>query len=340
MDALSRKIESFTKSLNKYEGSIASFLTGRNLTAKEFILSVINSVKKTPALLDCESKSLFGAILLCAEFGLLPNTPDQHVFIRPKGIEVDWTLGYKGIVEIAYRSPRIKFFTGIPVYQNEFYREYDNGTMRHIKYTGLDMNILELCSLRTQYLKDIGASEEDTAKDIKKYKARLRKEGKGALALVYATCTLEGSETPLWRSVTKDVLDEADKLAKASGRTDFADLHNTLQTKIAVKLLSKYIPKEDNSLLAKAIAIDDSILSGKTPVIEEGGKVEIVNPEKLKRGVDKIAERLLLLLKDCVTMEDVKKLKEEAQIKAPHILEAQLDLFAQKEEELKSVTTN
>ncbi len=86
-------ISGFTNTLAKYEKSIKHLLQDKyGISAEEFFVTCVNAVKKNPKLLNCHPSSLFGSILLCAECGLKPNTPDQHVFIIPYVLN-DYTVG-------------------------------------------------------------------------------------------------------------------------------------------------------------------------------------------------------------------------------------------------------
>jgi len=61
-------INGFSSVLKNYEKSIAQLLqTKYGISVEEFYVTCVNAVKKNPRLLQCDPKSLFGAILLSAE---------------------------------------------------------------------------------------------------------------------------------------------------------------------------------------------------------------------------------------------------------------------------------
>lgn len=68
-------------------------------------------IRQTPKLMECSAESLLGALMTSAQTGLEPG-PLGHAYFVPKRIkgqmECVWMLGYKGIVELARRSGRIK----------------------------------------------------------------------------------------------------------------------------------------------------------------------------------------------------------------------------------------
>lgn len=282
VSVLSQKIKGFDDTLKKYETTVAQLLGEKyNMSATEFMVSVMNAIKKTPKLLDCDPKSLFGAILLSAELGLKPNTPEGFAYIIPYGNQAQFQVGYKGLMEIAYRSPMVKGIKGVAVFENEFYQEYDNGTFKHIPYTGMDLNLQQLERARSEFMRrDLGMDGQEIEADLIKYRERL-KSGKGNVVLAYAVCFLEGMEQPIWTSVTKDVLEKIKQLSKSANSSSSpysngTDVHNAMQFKAAIKKLFKFLPKQAQQQLAKAIEADDKIMAGGLAIMTEDGVVEII----------------------------------------------------------------
>lgn len=279
---LSQKIKGFNDNLSKYETTVASLMGEKyGMTANEFTVSVMNAVKKQPKLLDCDPKSLFGAILLSAELGLKPNTPEGFAYIIPYGKEAQFQIGYKGLMEIAYRSPLVKSIKGVAVYENEFYQEYDNNTFKHIPYTGMELNLLQLEQARKEFLiKELRMDGQDVESDLKKYRERLSK-GKGECVLSYAVCYIKGMDYPAWTSVTKDVLEKIKNLSQ-SAKSNYSpynngtDVHDSMKFKAAIKKLFKFLPKQAQNELARAIDVDDKMMAGSVAIMTEDGVVEII----------------------------------------------------------------
>lgn len=314
---LSQKIKGFNDNLNKYENNVADLLGEKyGISAKEFMVCIMNAVKKTPKLLECDPKSLFGAILLSAELGLKPNTPEQFAFILPYGKEAQFQVGYKGLIEISYRSPKVRAIKGVSVYANEFYREYDDGTFKHIPFTGMDLNIKQLCRARSEFMRtELCLSGEEIETDIAAYKKRLE-TGKGDCILAYAICFIEGMDMPIWTSVTNDVLKRIEKLSP-SAKSNYSpynngtDVHNSMQFKAAIKKLFKFLPKQALPELAKAIDVDDKIMAGSMAIMTEDGEIEIIEPTE-KPAINKEAERIKLLINDATTMQELESYREAA----------------------------
>ena len=71
---------------------------------------VITVLKTNPKLLEASSQSLLAALMLSAQLGLEPG-PLGHCYFVPhrfKGnLEVQWILGYRGIIDLARRSGQL-----------------------------------------------------------------------------------------------------------------------------------------------------------------------------------------------------------------------------------------
>mgnify|MGYP003676587764 FL=1 len=243
-----KTVNGFSNVLKNYETSIAQLLHQKyGISADEFYVSCVNAVKKNPKLLQCDPKSLFGAILLSAEVGLRFNTPEQHAYILPYGNEAQFQIGYKGLVEMMYRNPRVLKIYGEAVFEKD---EFDYGYglnpfLTHKPHRGGD---------------------------------------RGTLTCVYAVCKLKDAE-PVFTVVEKSELDKVKKLSQA-GKSKYSpynngtDIHRYMEIKSAIKKLSKLIPKSSVIEISKAIEYDSrfeggAIVRAEIPTEQN----EIVQPE-------------------------------------------------------------
>ena len=250
------EIKIFEQNLDKYKSAVANLLSNKyGISYKEFFVKCVNAVKKNPELLKCTPQSLFGSILYFAEIGLPFNTPEQFGFILPykqKGVlEATPIIGYKGLVEIAYRNPKMKSLRIQAVYENDEF-SYEYGTEEYIKHKPTHAN-------------------------------------RGALQAVYAIAKMEGID-PMFVVVHKDELIKIQKLAKSGGSEYSAynnglDVFNVMQSKVALKLLFKTLPKTDNEILIKTLELDNKFDYDKSVRIEanEHG-YEIIENEETKQS--------------------------------------------------------
>lgn len=110
------------------EGEIARALPSV-MTPERFTRMVLSAVSATPKLGECTPKSFLGAMMNAAQLGLEPNTPLGQAYILPysnKGtMEAQFQIGYKGLIDLAYRSGEVELVQAHIVYANdEFVCEY------------------------------------------------------------------------------------------------------------------------------------------------------------------------------------------------------------------------
>lgn len=101
-----------------------------------FARLVTTELRREPKLLDCSPQSLLGAMMLSAQLGLEPG-PLGHVYLVPFGGEVVFIVGYRGYVELAYRSGQVKDVQAHLVHAGDSFR-YSLGTSPKVEHVPLD----------------------------------------------------------------------------------------------------------------------------------------------------------------------------------------------------------
>ena len=100
------------------------------ITPERFTRMALTAVSSNPKLANCTPKSFMGALMNAAQLGLEPNTPLGQAYLIPyknKGVdEVQFQIGYKGLVELAHRSGEFKNIEARVVYENDTF-EYEYG---------------------------------------------------------------------------------------------------------------------------------------------------------------------------------------------------------------------
>ena len=95
------------------------------MTAERFTRIALSAVSNTPKLAQCTAPSFIGAMMNAAQLGLEPNTPLGQAYLIPyenkkKGVtECQFQIGYKGLVDLAYRSGEVKTVGAQIVYEND-----------------------------------------------------------------------------------------------------------------------------------------------------------------------------------------------------------------------------
>jgi len=90
-----------------------------------FVRVILTTLRKNPKLMECTKESLFGALLTSAQFGLEPG-PLGQCYLIPYGKDVEFQLGYKGIIDLMRRSGEIESMDAEIVYTNDHF-EYEKG---------------------------------------------------------------------------------------------------------------------------------------------------------------------------------------------------------------------
>lgn len=95
------------------------------ITPERFTRMILSALSTTPKLGACTPKSFLGAMMSAAQLGLEPNTPLGQAYLIPyknKGVdEVQFQIGYKGLIDLAYRSGEVALVQAHIVYENDFF---------------------------------------------------------------------------------------------------------------------------------------------------------------------------------------------------------------------------
>ena len=107
------------------------------LTPERFTRMALTALSTTPKLQECTPESFLGAMMQAAQLGVEPNTPLGQAYLIPyfnKGrMEASFQLGYKGLIDLAYRSGEITSISAHEVCEHDEF-EYELGLeekMRH-----------------------------------------------------------------------------------------------------------------------------------------------------------------------------------------------------------------
>ncbi len=117
--------------LELYKGQIAQAIP-KHLTPERIIQTATTLIARTPELASCSSESLLGAVLQCSILGFEPITALGQCYFVPfrnkktGQTEVNFLIGYRGLIDLAMRSGRVKTIYSEVVFENDFF-EYELG---------------------------------------------------------------------------------------------------------------------------------------------------------------------------------------------------------------------
>lgn len=118
--------------LDRQKPELAKVLPA-SITPERFARIALTELRRNPKLYDCSPESLLGALMVTAQLGLEPG-PLGHVYLVPFKRDVTLILGYKGMVELAYRSGLVRDVTTGVVYDGDAF-EWREGTRPFLDHT-------------------------------------------------------------------------------------------------------------------------------------------------------------------------------------------------------------
>lgn len=195
--------------------------------AMKFMSSMMASIQKTPALMQCQPASLINSFMTMAQLGLMASDVSGEAYVLPYKDKAQFQLGYQGIITLFYRAGGQSVRAEIVRAEDNF--SYENGIIKH------KIDILKSNKQRGQA---VGA---------------------------YAIATVNGVEISKVMN-HEDILLMGSKFSK-SFSTSFSpwklenDPELWMWKKTVLKQLAKMLPK--NETINKAIAADneDSVVS-------------------------------------------------------------------------------
>lgn len=104
------------------------------ITPERFTRIALTAYSDNAALQKCDADSFLGAMMQAAQLGVEPNTPLGQAYLIPYGNKVQFQLGYRGMIDLAYRSGEIQMIQAHEVHENDEF-EYELGLdpkLRHI----------------------------------------------------------------------------------------------------------------------------------------------------------------------------------------------------------------
>lgn len=115
-------------------------ISARHMNPERMMRIAANAVRKTPRLKECDPISFLGGIMFFGQLGLEPDTVLGHGYLIPfknnrRGVyEVQPIVGYKGFIDLAYRSGLITYIHADVVYSDDELWSYEHGSDAHLRH--------------------------------------------------------------------------------------------------------------------------------------------------------------------------------------------------------------
>jgi recombination protein RecT len=196
----------------------------KHMTADRLARIALTEVRKVPALGRCDQASFLGAIMQCAQLGLEPGGALGHAYLLPfenrkKGItEVQFIVGYRGMLDLARRSGQILSIEARAVYAADTF------------HVALGLN------------PDLTHEPDWEAAD------------RGPLRFVYAVAKLKDGGTQ-FEVMSRAEIERVRSQSKAGQNGPWVSHFDEMAKKTVIRRLFKYLPVSIE--LATAVALDE-----------------------------------------------------------------------------------
>lgn len=209
--------------------------------AQQFFTTLRVLVQKEPKIGMSTPESVLASMMACVHLDMIPNTPEGYAYIIPYKnkfgkFEAQFQVGYKGMVQLAYRSGLITGINAELVFpEDSFEVDFGNRTISHKPNLTID---------RTDYSKAIAC---------------------------YAVATLPNGGIT-FDVLSRSEIEKVRKVSKAkSTDAPWSQWEESMVKKTAVKRLTKTLPQSTNDKLVLAAAMDSWAQAGRLKL--EGSKV-------------------------------------------------------------------
>lgn len=174
-----------------------------NIDVNKFSAALMADVRNNRKLAECNPMTVMGAFIRSTQLGLEPGAQLGHCYFVPFKGECQLVIGYRGMMELAYRSGKVLSIAARIVNQNDEF-EYGYGiedTLHHKPATG----------------------------------------ERGPMIGVYAIAKLAGGGVH-FEVLTMDDIEKARKASKAGTSGPWRDHFEEMAKKTAIRCLFKYLP--------------------------------------------------------------------------------------------------
>lgn len=195
-----------------------------HVCVESFQKSVLSLYNLDESLQNCESTTFIAAMIECAKLGLEPNNILGQAYLVPVSVDgvnkVEFQIGYKGLIELAYRSGKLRSLYAHEVRANdEFYIDY-----------GLEHKLIHKPLL------------DGDRGDVIGYYAVYQMDNRGA-SFVFMT--------------RDEILGHSKKYSRSFGCDLWESEFDAMAKKTVIKKLLKYAPLSIE--LQKSVSVDESI---------------------------------------------------------------------------------
>lgn len=254
------------------------------MTPERFTRIVTTAINNNQGLMQCNPTSLLGAMMQAAQLGVEPNTPLGQAYLLPywnrhKGCyDAQFQLGYKGMIDLAYRSGSVKDIQAHEVHENdEFSYEY-----------GLDPKLVHKPAMHDR----------------------------GQVYAYYAVWHAKDGGYGFQVASVEDILEHKKRFSKAGDSGPWKTDFDAMAKKTVIKMALKYAPMKSD--FVRAIAADESVKNydpstaakDATDVLDAPNEMQYADPVDSEGKMEDPAHQLVPPNIDPETGEIIKESEE------------------------------
>lgn len=242
----------------------------KHMTPERMARVALTACQKTPQLLDCDTRSVVGAVIQASQLGLEPDGVLGHAYLVPYKDQCQLIVGYRGLIELTRRSGQISTIFARIVYEKDDW-DFSYGiepTLKHVPTDADDPGKM-LAAYAVCRLRDGGVQYEWMWKrQIDAIKNRSPAGNRGPWVTDYE----EMAKKTVLRRLCK-MLPVSVELARATNLDEMHDagLDQQNATLLDLGTVDAITNGSGSKLDRLAAALDEPKVNADGEVIEEGG---------------------------------------------------------------------
>ena len=217
----------------------------QHVTPERLMRVALTEVRKTPALAQCKPESLLAAIMQCAQLGLEPGGALGHAYLVPFRDQVQFIVGYRGMIDLARRSGQVLSIEARAVYEADTF---------HVSF-GLDPDL--------------------------KHEPAWDAADRGKLTFVYAVARLRDGGVQ-FEVMSRAEIEKVRAQSKAGNNGPWVTHFEEMAKKTVIRRLFKYLPVSVE--IARAVGLDEAAERGEQAEVIDVGCVIEADGEADKRA--------------------------------------------------------
>lgn len=218
----------------------------KHINSERFVRIAITTIRQNPKLAKCSQESLLGALMTSAQLGLEPGILGQ-AYLIPYGNNVQFQIGYKGMIELLRRSGQLSDIYACEIRKNDDF-QITLGLHRDIKHN-INFN-----------------------------------EDRGEVVGYYAVAVLKDGANSFEFMTKKQVEEHRDKFSKAGDNSPWKTDFDEMAKKTVIKKLLKYLPVSVEWL--ENVSKDEKVLTVATPTqnsnMDDLEPIELISEETIE----------------------------------------------------------